>query len=140
LQEHLKTKGRLAVYKNGELVGEYNNLVVSAGKNFVASRLAGVTDDVMSHMAIGTDSTAADAADTTLATEAGRVALTSTNVVDNEITYTATFGAGVGTGAIVEAGVLNASSAGTLLCRTVFSAINKGASDSITITWTVTVS
>ncbi len=140
MQEHLKTKGRLAVYKNGELVGEYNNLVVSAGKNFVASRLAGVTDDVMSHMAIGTDSTAADAADTTLATEAGRVALTSTNVVDNEITYTATFGAGVGTGAIVEAGVLNASSAGTLLCRTVFSAINKGASDSITITWTVTVS
>ena len=140
MQEHLKTKGRLAVYKNGELVGEYNNLVVSAGKNFVASRLAGVTDDVMSHMAIGTDSTAADAADTTLAAEAGRVALTSTNVVDNEITYTATFGAGVGTGAIVEAGVLNASSAGTLLCRTVFSAINKGASDSITITWTVTVS
>ena len=106
MQEHLKTKGRLAVYKNGELVGEYNNLVVSAGKNFVASRLAGVTDDVMSHMAIGTDSTAADAADTTLAAEAGRVALTSTNVVDNEITYTATFGAGVGTGAIVEAGVL----------------------------------
>ena len=140
MQEHLKTKGRLTVHKNGDLIGEYDNLVVSAGKNFVASRLAGVTDAVMSHMAIGTGSTAADAADTTLATEAGRVALTSTNVVDNEITYTATFGAGVGTGAIVEAGVLNASLAGTLLCRTVFSAINKGASDSITITWTVTVS
>ena len=56
------------------------------------------------------------------------------------MTYTATFAAGTGTGAVTEAGILNASSSGDLLCRTVFSVVNKGASDSMTITWTVTVS
>ena len=48
--------------------------------------------------------------------------------------------AGTGTGAITEAGILNASSSGTLLCRTVFSVVNKGSADAMTITWTVTVS
>jgi len=47
---------------------------------------------------------------------------------------------GTGSGAITEAGVLNAASSGTLLCRTVFSVVNKGASDSMTITWTITIS
>ena len=48
--------------------------------------------------------------------------------------------AGEGTGALTEAGIFNASSSGTMLCRTEFSVVNKGASDSMTITWTVTVS
>ena len=56
------------------------------------------------------------------------------------VTYVATFGAGTGTGAVTEAGILNASSSGTLLCRTEFSVVNKGSSDSMTVTWTVTVS
>ena len=56
------------------------------------------------------------------------------------MTYTATFPAGTGTGAVVEAGILNASSGGTLLCRTVFSVVNKGANDAMTITWQITVS
>ena len=42
--------------------------------------------------------------------------------------------------ALTEAGIFNASSAGTLLCRTVFSVVTKGASDAMTITWTVTLS
>jgi len=98
------------------------------------------TATAMSHMAIGTDSTAASASDAALGSEAGRVSLTSTTVTSNEVEYVATFGAGTGTGAITEAGILNASSSGTLLCRTVFSVVNKGSSDSMTITWTVTVS
>ena len=94
----------------------------------------------MSHMAIGTTNTAAAVGDTALAAEAARVALTSGVASANAVTYTATFPAGTGTGAIVEAGLLNAASGGTLLARTVFSVINKGASDAMTITWTVTVS
>lgn len=115
------------------------NLVVTAGKNLIASRLKDTTDGAMSHMAIGTGTTAAAAGDTTLGTEAGRVALTSTTVTNNAVAYVATFGAGTGTGAITEAGLFNASSAGTMLCRTVFSVINKGAADTLGITWTVTV-
>ena len=115
------------------------NLVVTAGKNFIADRLKNNTT-VMSHMAIGTGSTAAAAGNTALGSEAGRVALTSTTVTANAVAYVGSFGAGTGTGAITEAGLLNASSSGTLLCRTVFSVINKGANDTLGITWTVTIS
>ena len=115
------------------------NLVVTTGKNYIASRIKDASATAMTHMAIGTGSTAAAAGDTALGSEAGRVALTSTTVSTNNIAYVATFPAGTGTGAITEAGILNASSSGTLLCRTVFSVINKAAADTLGITWTVTV-
>ena len=119
---------------------EVKNLVVDDGLEFIASRMKDATATAMSHMAIGTGSTAAAASDTALGTEAARVALTSTTVTANAVAYVASFGAGTGTGAITEAGILNANSGGSLLCRTVFSVVNKGASDSMTITWTVTIS
>jgi hypothetical protein len=140
LNDGLKLTGKLKIALNGETVQEVNNLVVTDGKEYVASRMKDATATAMSHMAIGSGSTAAAAGDSSLGTELGRVALTSTNVSGAVVTYTATFDAGTGTGAVTEAGILNASSAGDLLCRTVFSVVNKGASDSMTITWTVTVS
>jgi|TARA_B100000900_G_scaffold290896_2_gene249730 hypothetical protein len=115
------------------------NIVVTDGKEYIASRMKDASATAMSHMAIGTGSTAAAAGDAALGTEAGRVALTSTTVTSNAVAYVATFAAGTGTGAITEAGIFNASSSGTLLCRTVFSVINKGAADTLGITWTVTV-
>lgn len=116
------------------------NLVVTTGKNYIASRMKDASATAMSHMAIGTGSTAAAAGNTALGSEAGRVALTSTTVSNSDVAYVATFPAGTGTGAITEAGILNASSGGTLLCRTVFNVINKAAADTLGITWTVTVS
>lgn len=116
------------------------NLVVDTGLDFIASRMEGTTDAVMSHMAVGTGSTAADAGDTTLETEAARVALTSTTVTSNAVAYVATYPAGTGTGALTEAGIFNDGTTGDMLCRTVFSVINKGAADSMTVTWTVTIS
>jgi hypothetical protein len=143
-QEILKLKGELRVVLNKEdgttEQFDHTNLVVDTGLNFIVERMASADDSVMSHMAIGEDNTAAASADTTLGNEAGRVALTSTTVSTNTVTYVATFGAGTGTGAITEAGILNASSSGTLLCRTVFPVVNKQSGDSMTITWTVTVS
>ena len=94
----------------------------------------------MTHQAIGTGTATAVVANTTLQTELVRVALTSTTVTANAIAYVATYAAGTGTGAITEAGMFDAASAGDMLCRTKFSVINKGADDSMTITWTVTVS
>lgn len=119
---------------------EVKNLVVDNGLDFIASRMKDATATAMSHMAIGTGTTAAAAADSALGSEAARNALTSTTVTSNAVAYVASFAAGEGTGAITEAGILNAGSSGTLLCRTVFSVVNKGASDSMTITWTVTIS
>ena len=116
------------------------NLVVTDGKEYVASRMKDTTKAAMSHMAIGTVSTAAAASDSALGGQANRGALTSATVTGTTITYIARIGAGSGTGAITEAGLFNASRAGDMLCRTVFAVINKGSSDSMTITWTVTVS
>ena len=140
LNDGLKLTGKLKIALNGETVQEVNNLVVTDGKEYVASRMKDATATAMSHMAIGSGSTAAASGDSSLGTELGRVALDSTTVSGAVVTYVATFPAGTGTGAVTEAGILNASSAGDLLCRTVFSVVNKGASDSMTITWTVTVS
>lgn len=141
--DNLKVTGHLRVFKNDELVQDIPNLVVTAGKGYIASRMKDTGSPTqMTHMAIGTGTVAAAAGDTTLGTEAARVALGTAGgtVAANVVTYSATFGAGTGTGAITEAGLFNAASSGTLLCRTVFSAVNKGASDSLSITWTVTIS
>ena len=140
LHDDLIMKGHLAIAINGEVVKEVPNLVVTTGKNYVASRMKDTTQDAMSYMAIGTATTAPTNGNTALGSEADRNVLTSTTVANNTVTYVASFAAGEGTGAITEAGLFNASSAGTMLCRTVFSVVNKGASDSMTITWTVTVS
>ena len=95
----------------------------------------------MSHMAVGSGTTAAAAGNTGLESILGsREALDSTTVTDNTITYVSSFEAGEGTGAITEAGIFNASTAGTMLCRTVFSVVNKAADDTLQITWTITLS
>lgn len=145
--EHLKAKGELSIVltdATGAVKYESHekNLVVNTGLNFIVNRMKDANATVMSHMSVGTGTTAAAAADTTLESEIGgsRTALTSTTVTANQIVYIASFGAGVGTGAVTEAGIFNGSSGGTMLCRTVFPVVNKQAGDSMTVTWTVTVS
>jgi hypothetical protein len=118
---------------------EVKNLVVTVGKDFIASRMIGTSDAVMSHMAIGTGTTAAAVGDTTLETEGGRVALTSSTRTNNNVAYVATFPPGTGVGEITEAGIFNDSTGGILLCRTVFGVITKAAADTLGITWTVTI-
>ena len=144
-QDMLKMKGELQIVVRdalGAVKQEMTvpNLVVTAGKNYIASRITSASSTVMSHMAIGTSTTTPAVANTTLGTEAGRVALASFTASGNQVTATATFPAGTGTGAITEAGIFNAGSVGTMLCRTTFPVVNKAAGDSIAITWVVTVS
>jgi hypothetical protein len=142
--ETLKVKGDVKIVitrANGSIeTKEIHNLVVATGLNYIVSRMKDASATAMSHMAIGSGSTAAAAGDTTLGTELGRVALTSATVSANTIQYVASFPAGTGTGPVTEAGLLNAASGGTLLCRTKFGIVTKDAADSMTITWTVTVS
>jgi len=116
------------------------NLVVQVGRDFIASRMKDATETVMSHMAVGEDNTTPASGNTTLGTEVGRVSLDSTTVTNNIVTYVATFPAGTGTGGLEEAGIFNASSGGTMLCRTTFAIVNKAAADSMVITWAITIS
>jgi len=145
--DDLNLKGRLTVNLiaadgTTKETQEIPNLVVTTGKTFVASRMAGTSATVMSHMAIGTSSTAAAVGNTTLGSEVARVALASTTATNNDIVYVATFPAGTpsSSAGVVEAAIFNASSSGTMLCRTVFSIINKASTDSLSITWTITAS
>ena len=140
LNDGLKLTGKLTIALNDEIVQEVPNLVVTAGKGYVASRMKDTSATAMSHMAIGSGNTAAAAGNTALESELARTGLTSTTVSGADIVNVDTFAAGTGTGAVKEAAILNASSGGTMLCRTVFSVVNKGANDAMTITWTVTVS
>lgn len=55
------------------------------------------------------------------------------------ITYAATFGAGTGTGALVEAGIFNAATNGTMLCKTSFDVVNKQANDTVAVSWTINI-
>jgi hypothetical protein len=142
--ESLKAKGDVKIEitraDGTKETKEIKNLVVSTGLNYIVSRMKDATATAMSHMAIGSGNAAAAAGNTGLGTELGRVALTSTTVSNNTIQYVASFGAGVGTGSITEAGIFNANSSGTMLCRTVFGVVTKDTGDSMTVTWTVTVS
>lgn len=146
INETLKVKGdvSIALTKADGSVEQVDihNLVVSTGLNYIVSRMKDTTATAMSHMELGTGTTAAASADTTLQTaiSGSRVALSSTTVSTNTITYVASFPAGTGTGAVTEAGIFNASSAGTMACRTVFPVVNKQSGDSMTVTWTITVS
>ena len=146
VNDQVKLTGELHVVVTGQdgIVKEditIPNLVVTTGKNFIASRMTGSESNVMSHMAIGSGTV--DPADNNVAlgTELGRVALTTAGGVATNATveYVGSFPAGTGTGAVTEAGIFNASSAGTMLCRTKFPVVNKDVNDSIAITWRVTV-
>lgn len=143
-QDQIKATGALKIVLRGadgavKAEQEVKNLVVDTGLAFIASRMKDATATAMSHMAIGSGTGNPAAGDTALGTELGRVSLTSTTVTANAVAYVATFGAGTGTGAVTEAGIFNAGSNGTMLCRTKFSVVNKDAGDTMSITWTVTI-
>jgi hypothetical protein len=148
INETLKLSGQLAIVlkdKNGNVkeTREVKNLVVNAGLAFIISRMTGTAKNVMSHMALGSGTTAAGAAQTDLVSLLGsREALDSTTILgDNneKVQYVASFEAGDATGAVTEAGIFNGSTGGDMLCRTVFPVVNKASDDTMAITWTITL-
>jgi hypothetical protein len=104
----------------------------------------GTAKAVVSHMALGAGTSAAAASQTDLVSILGsREPLDSTTITGTnleKVQYVATFEPGDATGAVTEAGLFNAASAGDMLCRTVFPVVNKAADDQMAITWTITLS
>jgi hypothetical protein len=120
------------------------NVVCTNGKEFLASFLysAAVAASTFTckYIAIGTDSTAEAAAQTALGTELSRHTGTVSYISNQIYQVKATFAAGSGTGAIVEFGLFSSSTGGTMLARDTESVINKGASDTLTVTAQFTLS
>ena len=76
VNDGLKLKGKLTISLNDDVVQEVDNLVVTAGKEFVASSILKTTSNspaAMTHMAIGSGTNNPAAGDTALQTELGRV-------------------------------------------------------------------
>ena len=144
--ENLKLSGQVNIVlrdKNGNVKEERTeeNLVVTTGLGYIASRMKDASATAMTHMALGSGTTNAAAGQTDLVTLLGaREALDSTTVTANAVAYVASFEAGDATGAVTEAGIFNASTSGTMLCRVKFDVVNKAADDTMTVTWTITVS
>lgn len=143
LQVHSKD-GRLK-YDSGWL----KNLITNAGLAGLASRINGDgSEAAFTYLAVGTGTTAANAADTTLETEiadsglaraAGTASRTTTTQTNDTARLTKTFSV-TGTKAVTEIGILNAGSSGTLLCRQVFTAVNVQNGDSLAVTYDVAAS
>jgi hypothetical protein len=116
-----------------------HNTVTTAGKNDIAQQmLAAPGAAKYGWMAIGTGTPTS----TLLGAEIARVAFDSKTASTNVVTTPATFPAGTGTGAITEAGTFNVVTANSpdMWTSASFSVINKGAADSLVITWTLTFS
>lgn len=121
-----------------------HNLVVNLGIAGIAARIHKDAEPKVTHMALGTGNAAVLPADIALGTETARVAMQSTNTVtevvaDDAVQFVAEFGPGVGTGALTEAGLFTAASAGKMWCRSVFGALTKEAEDTLTIAWVLRI-
>ena len=120
-----------------------DNIIVNGGFDFVADAIgkASSRPGVMGWIAVGTGTTAAAATQTALVTEIKRNAATYAHTSGTKVfTFTASFPAGDATGALTEAGVFNALSAGAMFDRVVFPVVNKGSDDSLTAVFTFTMS
>jgi hypothetical protein len=154
-EETMVVKGfvDVVVYdKYGALKEErhFDNGITNVGFELIADRIAGhsgfVSNEV-NYIGLGTGSAAFAVTQTALVTELSGGGYARQQ--DTDATYTAgsksfaisgTWGAGNATGALTESGLFDASSGGNMMARQTFATINVGASDSITVTWTISLS
>lgn len=116
------------------------NLIVSAGLAHIASRMVDDTDDVMSHMAVGSSDTTPALDQTALqGTEHERVSATISRD-GTSFTVEATFGSGIASDVnVAEFGIFNAASGGTMLARFISSNFTLPSADTVDITWSITI-
>lgn len=148
IQETVKLTGHINFKlfdANGNLKEERNikNVITTVGKAYMATWLAAATqsDYFMKYVGLGTGNAAASAADTDLQTPLPTREIATITAPGGAVWQSVSnFGAGVNTGAITESGIFSASSGGTLMARQTFTVINKGASDTLQVTWQITIS
>jgi hypothetical protein len=122
------------------------NTITDVGLAVTAKRLGGVSEDPISHMAIGEGSPTTTALGSEITTYGGDIAAVTpasatTTATDDTIrstnTFTFTSGADF---AITEEGLFNAASSGDMVASRSFSAINVTSGDSLQITHDIVMS
>ncbi len=145
--ETLRLKGSFfATLKkaNGDVeVRRKDNLILNVGFDFIANAIGAVANrpSAMGFTALGTSSTAVLATQVGLGSELARKAAGYSHAAGTKIlTFTTTFNAGEGTGAITEAGICNAPTGGIFIDRVIFDVINKAQDDILTTNFQFTLS
>jgi hypothetical protein len=126
---HVVDSMEMVIYKNGKATRKIVNydLMTNAGFAGLAAITGNVGGVAFTYIEIGTGTVDASTLDTTLGTAVKRKTTTgtrhTTDCTNDTTELIATFAAAdglSGTTNVSEAGILNASSSGTLLCRQVF--------------------
>ena len=148
MQEGLKVAGliNLKVIRDGKKIEEktIKNTITNTGLAEIANLAGDVsTPAAFTYLATGTGTTAAAATDTALETEiadsgleraAATVTRQTTSVANDTLQLVKSFAVS-GTKAVTECGAFNDASAGIMLGRQVFSAINVVSGDALEITY-----
>ncbi len=133
--------------KDGNVKAHYtdHNLVVDSGIALILDTLVNNKAHRPTHMALGTNNTAAANTDTSLKAEAYRKAITSSTITGNSAKYAAFIAFADYAGTISELGLFadasDTASSGTLFSRFIpTTAITKTLADALVISWTITFS
>lgn len=148
MKEQLKITGSFLIehIRDGKVIDkrEKSNLIVSAGKAGIASRLNGADGEAaFTYLALGIGTTAPAAGNTALESEIvnsglERAAATCSRVtttVANDTAQLVKQWSVTGTKALTEIGAFNAAVAGVMLGRQTFAALNVAAGDSVQMTY-----
>jgi hypothetical protein len=143
MKELVNIKGivELTLYSHQGTVKQHqviNNLVTSAGKNFIVRKIDSDAEEVGS-IVIGTSTTPATLTDTLSQVTASLLdesTIEFKTVEDNGIIFTSPFAEDIGTGAINEVSLLSNSNPKKVLCRTVVTTpFVKAATDYLVVSW-----
>lgn len=137
-------RGHVVMRLNGEVVRDFDNLIVDSGFDAICASLGDSSVSrpaAFDYIAVGIDGTAPASGNTGLGGQLMRKKATYAHTIGTKVwTLEVTFAPGDATGAIQESGVFNAAAAGTMLSRQTFAVVNKAASDTLVVTWTFTLS
>ena len=143
-QIDLSTNVSIQVFdvESGELIEEIErgNLVVLSGRNLIRDLIDEVPATGVTHLAVGTGTTAVVSGDTAMETEQFRGALTKRTPSSGSVTWSYYLSSSQANGNdLTEAGLLNAASGGTLFARVTHAAITKTSSIAVMYSWTLNI-
>lgn len=142
MQDRIKVTGYVTIIDNntGKVIHEGNNLVTSLGQDMIADLISGFGNPPQG-MAIGSDGTTPDKAQTALlGTEHERV-LIDIDVTNNVLVMTGIFGTGLGGNVTIqEIGIFDDEvSGGIMFARFTCNSFSMGPTSTATVTWQLTI-